>query len=154
MIQRIQTIWLLLSAILSGFLIKGEIVNFVDKSGQKFFAGFLGLYKKSETGSEVINNSFLLAGLILFISLLSLLTIFLYKRRHFQKILCFILAGLSICLILLVTYYSLFLVKNFSVGLIPGVKMIFPLLLFILAILAYIGISKDDRLVKSFDRLR
>jgi hypothetical protein len=154
MIQRIQTIWLLLSAFLSGFLVKGGIVNFIDKSGQKFYTGFSGIYKQSETGNELIRNSIPLAVLIILITLLSLTTIFLYNRRHIQRVLSLILVGLSLCLVILVTFYSFLVLKNNGADLVPGIKMVFPLLILIAEILAYSGITRDERLVKSYDRLR
>jgi glucan phosphoethanolaminetransferase (alkaline phosphatase superfamily) len=154
MIQRIQTIWLLLSAFFSGLLINGGIVNFIDKSGQKFYTGFFGIYKQFDTGNELIRSSIPLAALIILISLLSLITIFLYKSRRIQRVLSLILLSLSLCLIILVTFYSYILVKNYGADLVPGVKMVFPVLVLIAVILAYIGIIRDDRLVKSYDRLR
>ncbi len=154
MIQRIQSMWLLLSAAFSGLLIKGSIINFADKSGQKFFVGFSGIYKHVDSGNEIIRNSIPLAAIIVIIMLLSLITIFLYKSRRTQRVLSLILTSLSLCLVILVIFYSYILVKNYDAALIPGVKMVFPVLILVAVILAYIGINRDDRLVKSYDRLR
>ena len=44
--------------------------------------------------------------------------------------------------------------KKYGAELEPGLKMVIPLLIMISVTLAYRGISKDDRLVKSYDRLR
>jgi hypothetical protein len=154
MIQRIQSIWLLLSAILGGFLIRGGIVNFIDKSGQKFYTGFSGIYKQIENGSEALRSSVSMASLIILIPVISIIIIFLYKSRKAQKVLSLILICLSLCLIILVIFYSYILSKSYSAELVPGVKMTFPLLILVFEVLAYSGISKDDRIVKSYDRLR
>ncbi len=154
MIQRIQTIWLLISAISSGFLIKGGIVNFIDKTGHKYFTGFSGIYKLNESGQEIVTSSVPLAVLIILIPLLSLISILFFKSRRIQKVLTLILVTLSLCLIILVTYYSYILMKSYDTEFVFGIKMVLPLIILIAVILAYRGISSDDRLVKSYDRLR
>jgi hypothetical protein len=154
MIQRIQSLWLLLSALLAGFLLRGGIVNFIDKSGQKFSTGFPGIYEQLETGTEIIRGSVPLASLIIMIPVFSILTIFLYKNRRFQKVLSLILICMSLCLIILVIYYSCILSENYKAELVPGLKMAFPMLILVFEVLAYSGISRDDRLVRSYERLR
>lgn len=154
MIQRIQTIWLLISAISSGFLMTGGIVNFIDKAGQQYFTGFSGIYKLNDSGSDLIAISVPLAAIIILIPVLSVISILLFKSRRIQKVLTLIIITFSLCLIILVTYYSYILMKNYSTELVPGVKIVIPLIILIAAILSYRGISKDDRLVKSYDRLR
>ncbi len=154
MIQRIQSIWLLISAIASGFLVKGGIINFIDATGQKYFTGFSGISKFADTGQELIVRSIPLAALIIVIILLSVVSILLFKSRQVQKVFTLVLVALSLCLIILVTYYSYILLKNYGAELIPGFKMALPVIILIAAILAYRGILRDDRLVKSYDRLR
>jgi hypothetical protein len=44
--------------------------------------------------------------------------------------------------------------KNYAAEIVPGIKMVIPFIIMIAAILAYRGIASDDRLVKSYDRLR
>jgi hypothetical protein len=154
MIQRIQTVWLFLSTLLTGFLIKGSILNFIDKTGQKFYTGFSGIIKHFDTGDELVRSSIPLQAIIILITLLSFITIFLYKSRWIQKVLSLTLIGLSLILVILVSFYSYILAKNYEANLVPGVKMVFPILILIFFILAYRGISGDDRLVKSYDRLR
>jgi hypothetical protein len=45
-------------------------------------------------------------------------------------------------------------VKHNSAILEPGYRIIMPLLSLIFLVLAYLGVKKDDELVKSYDRLR
>lgn len=154
MIQRIQSIWLLISAISSGFLMKGGIINFIGEAGEKYFTGFSGIYKLADTGQELIIRSIPLSALIILIPVLSLISIFLFKSRQLQKVLTLVLVTLSLCLIIMVTYYSYILIKNYTAEIVPGIKMLIPLIILIALILAYRGIVRDDRLVKSYDRLR
>jgi predicted HAD superfamily Cof-like phosphohydrolase len=51
-------------------------------------------------------------------------------------------------------YYLLWVTGKFQTELVPGVKMLIPLLILTFGILAFIGIKKDEKLVKSYDRLR
>ena len=154
MIQRIQTMWLLISAISAGFLLKGGIMNFIDKAGHKFYTSFSGIYKLNDSGSDLLTSSVPLAVLIILIPVLSVISILLFKSRRIQKVLTLILITFSLCLIILVIYYSYVLMKNYNAELVPGIKMIIPLIILIALFLAYKGISRDDLLVKSYDRLR
>jgi hypothetical protein len=154
MIQRIQTLWLILSAVLSGFLMKGGIVNMVDKAGQKYYTGFAGIYKITDSGKELLINSVPLAALIILIPVLSVFCTLIFKTRRIQKIVALIIFAFSSCLTILVTYYSIAIMNKYDAELVPGVRMVIPLLIMITVSLAYTGISKDDRLVKSYDRLR
>jgi hypothetical protein len=51
-------------------------------------------------------------------------------------------------------YVSFRIVSKFDARLIPGFKIILPIVILVLSILAFRGIKKDDQLVKSYDRLR
>jgi hypothetical protein len=154
MIQRIQTIWLIISTLSSGLLIKGGIIEFVDKAGQEYFTGFSGIYKLNGSGYELVTNSVPLAAVIILILVLSIITILLFKRRKIQKVLSLVLITFSLCMIILITYYSFILMKNYDAEFVPGVKMVIPLIILIALVLAYKGISRDDNIVKSYDRLR
>ena len=154
MIQRIQTIWLLISAISSLLLIKGGIINLIDKAGQKYYTGFSGTFKLSTSGPELITGSVSLSALIIIIPVVSVITLLLFKWRRIQKVLALVLVSLSSCLIILIAYYSFILMRNYDSELIPGFKMVLPLIILIASILAYKGISGDNNLIKSYDRLR
>ncbi len=135
MIQRQQSLWLLLSTLSAFFSYK-----------LPFYAGQLkdGKYEELDGGS----NFFLLilTGISL---LLSLITIFLYKERRQQ--LKMAIGGAALALIILIIYFT-------SIGqYLKGSISITCLLAFaILAgyIMAARGIWKDEKLVKSLDKLR
>ena len=155
MIQRIQSLYLLLTTLLSLLFLNGSILNFINNSGSAIRITFTGIVKSSEgQGIEVINNLLLLSVIIVIIPVLSLITIFFFKNRNVQVWLSGILITLVAGMILISIYCSYLIITQYNGEIVPGIKMTLPLLLLILSILAFRGIRKDDRLVKSYDRLR
>jgi hypothetical protein len=65
-----------------------------------------------------------------------------------------ILIILTIIFIAALIHVSFSIISKFDGTIIPGIKMLLPILIMVLSILAYMGIRKDDKLVKSYDRLR
>jgi hypothetical protein len=65
-----------------------------------------------------------------------------------------IIVILVILMIAALGFYSFREIKIFNAKIIPGISMIYPLLILILCVLALRGISRDERLVKSYDRMR
>jgi uncharacterized membrane protein len=85
------------------------------------------------------------------IALLSVVAIFLYKHRKRQ-----ILIGNLILLLLVLAYPLHFIFDGIPADLLRTVRytFAFPLVAAILVCLAIRGIKKDERLVRSADRLR
>jgi glucose uptake protein GlcU len=140
MLQRMQTIWLLLAAACAGLTMKFSFFsgNKITTPGQP--ATFQSL---TATGTIFINicTVTLLVG--------CLFNIFNYKnrKRQFRSTLGLILLGI----INLALYYEE--TKKFaegSLGLTAALAIAIPILLF----LAARGIRRDQKLVKSLDRLR
>lgn len=136
MIQRIQTIWLLLAAV-AGFL----TLNMPFYSGSQAATNlFVELTAKSDT---------LILILTVAVAVLSLVTVFLYKNRPLQMKLT--LVGIVLSIITLILYYSetrQFTQGNFSL------TAVLSFLVPVFLILAARGIYKDNKLIKSLDRLR
>lgn len=129
MLQRIQTVWIFLAVL-------GAV--FLNITAQDF--DVLGAYL-------TINASTVI--LILF----GVLSIFSFKNRKRQILLNNISIIINALLIGLLAYWLL----NLSGGIsIPekGIEPIFPLISVICLLLANVYIKKDERLVKSVDRLR
>jgi len=143
MIQRIQTIYLVLSSILSGGII------FV-----------FSLWKQNETEMYALDllssESLLLKSIpILFLcsSVLALITIFLFKNRKLQFVLNRINILINLFLIGLLVYNLLILSGQNKVSE-KGLTLFIPILLVLLLVFANKAIHKDENLVKSVDRLR
>jgi hypothetical protein len=85
---------------------------------------------------------------------ISLITIFIFKNRKVQlKLTGFLIILIVVCIIALI-HVSMSIISKFEAGIIPGFKMILPVIMLIFSVLAYKGIRKDDQLVKSYERLR
>ena len=139
MIQRIQTVWLFLVALCAAFTFK-----FPFYSGNMIGKDNIPRYEKL-----VASSNFLL---LIFTAILiggAIAIIFLYKNRKQQLWLTITAAGLSI--INIIIYFSQ--LKKFISGNVSlAAVLVFAIPIFLL--LAANGIWKDEKLVKSLDRLR
>jgi hypothetical protein len=154
MIQRIQTIWLSALALLSLALIRGGIMQFNPGDGTLFTLGFSGITKDTGGSTEVIAGSIGLPLTIILIPVLAIAAIFLFKKIKLQKTVTLIVIAFSLCLLIMTAYYWYLISHKFSGVPVPGIKMSFPPVILVLAIMAYRGMVKDERLLKSYDRLR
>ena len=152
MIQRIQTIYLLVVALLMASLFIYPFAELLGASGQIFIFNFNGLSVENEEGMYL----FTLPPMILLILIVSIsfLSIFLYKKRVLQmRINLF-------NLILMPGYLGLnyYYIQNFSKqldGIVSySVTAIFPIIGAIITYLAIRAIGKDEALVRSMDRIR
>ncbi|MBK7132496.1 MAG: DUF4293 domain-containing protein [Bacteroidales bacterium] len=150
MIQRIQTVYLFLTTLISVLFLSGEFINFSDESGTVIIFTLAGISGISGPVFKTLPVSLL----IIIIPVLSLVTIFLFKNRRLQLILCKVLLALISALVISLVIYSYLVTRRYNAEIIPGIKMTIPVVQFILSYLAYRGIKKDDDLVKSYDRLR
>jgi hypothetical protein len=88
------------------------------------------------------------------IPVLSVGAVFLYKKIRLQKTVALLVVAFSICLCILTGFYWYSIGAKFDGVPVPGIKMVFPLLITVFSVLAYRGIVKDENLLKSYDRLR
>lgn len=141
MIQRIQTIWLLLIAGCAFATYSLPIYNgyLADGTSRKF----------------LIPDSFLLFPLVFGMGGLALVSIFLFKKRKLQLRLCIVGILMAAAVITLEYFKTIDFKKlnNFQSGSYQGGALI-PFVMFILFFLAARGIYKDEKLVKSLNRLR
>jgi hypothetical protein len=155
MIQRLQSLYLIIVLMFTLFFFSGAVFKFTDESGkaiQMLLNGNL-TDQAGQTFAQPL-TAWPLTGLLVLISALSLITIFLYKNRKIQLILAIAVIFSASALIIALSYYAISVMNIYRLTIIPGFKMAIPVLDFIFSILAYRGILKDDRLVKSYDRLR
>lgn len=141
MIQRIQTVWLLLAALTASiaFFVPFAI-EFISEMDTTEVAG---------TGMNAVNNILVLI-LIADIILCALIAIFTFKNRKVQKAFCVIIILLSIVCAGFMVYTAEFETTNRTIRL----GVIAPVLSFIFGFFALSGVRKDDKLVKNLDRLR
>lgn len=152
MIQRIQSIYLLVVSILLGTMFFYPLAEMLSSDGQLFVYYFNGLAREGEEALYLLTiPPIILLGIIVGISFI---TIFLYKKRIIQMRLN------SFNVILMIGYLGLnyYYIQNFSKQL-EGVvsyqiAAIFPFIAAILTYLAIRAIGKDEALIRSMDRIR
>ena len=136
MLQRIQTVYLLLAAGLSAGLI---------------FVFHLWI---SDSGDTVfVKDNLLYLGLFLGSAVLSLVSVFIYNNRKLQFVLGRLNIILNFVLLGVIVYQSQNLPGETAVSE-NGIGMFLPLVSIVLLALANKAIKKDEDLVKSVDRLR
>lgn len=151
MIQRIQTIFLLIIVVLSVLMLTGDLLVMDTGTGTLFTISFSGL---GENGGETIQRLWPLTVILCLVPLLTLAAIFLYKKRALQMRITMFVLLLSLGTIILGAFYVIMFDKKIDVSILWKLKAIFPLISAILAWLAYRSIMKDDLKVRSYDRLR
>lgn len=155
MIQRIQSLYLLLIVVFSTLLLSGNILTFTDSGNNVLNLKYSGL---AGTGSYTVNSPgqflILFIALNILLALLSLISVFLYRNRKRQGNI--VLAAIIITLLIILTEFLMAynLMSNADLRLIPGAGLILPPLMAVLAVLARRGIKKDEKLVSSYERLR
>ena len=139
MIQRIQTVWLFLAALFAALTFKFPFYsgNVINKENVQQFEKLVA----SSNFLVLIFTAGLVAGTVIMI--------FLYKNRKQQMWLVGAAAGLSIInIVLYFTELKKFVSGNMSL------TAVFALTIPVFLFLAINGIWKDEKLVKSLDRLR
>lgn len=152
MIQRIQSIFLLLTAILMAAAIFCPLVEIADggKIATTFHSFGIG---------KLFNAEYPTWGVLTFAvlsSLLALINIFLFKKRKLQANL-----GLLTALFIIVHYVALMMYlgaylsrldSTYTLNIQFGI--ILPVVALVFDLLAVFKIRKDEKLVKSLDRIR
>lgn len=136
MLQRVQTIYLVLAAAVSAGL-SMYLPYGLDKDA-------VALYSKTEP--------FLLT-MFVGSAILSLISVFLFKNRKLQFVLGRINILLNFILLGVFVYWSLTVSGEAHVSE-KGIGMIIPVISIVLLVMANKAIKKDENLVKSVDRLR
>ena len=143
MIQRIQTLYLILAAAISGGFI--FVFSLWSSEETKVFA--LDLFNNGSLLLKAIPVSFLLSAI------LSCIAIFLFKNRQLQFVVGRLSILINLLLLGLLIYVSLTLPGEIKISE-KGIGMFLPILAVLLIVLANKAIKKDEDLVKSADRLR
>ena len=155
MIQRIQSVYLLLTTILSGLFLTGNIFRLISGESSELVMTFRGIFEANgENSIEPFGMAIPLALLAILVPIISLAAIFLFKNRKLQLKITLALIIMEVLLLATTTYNCVYLIRHFDATLIPGFRMFIPFITVILSILAYRRIRNDENLVRSYDRLR
>ncbi len=139
MLQRIQTIYLILAAIVTGVL------------------PFIFPLWKEQTGTEINEFYFMMdmsySALFALSTTLSVVSIISFKKRQNQFVMGRLNIILNLILLGLFVYRLLTLSGETTVSE-KGIGMFLPIVAIVFLVLANKAIKKDEDLVKSVDRLR
>ncbi len=136
MIQRIQSVWLLLASVCAFLTFK-----------MPYYVGSIGDMPYQELNATTGGNVILILTAV--VSMLALLILFLYKQRVLQLRLCIV--GILLEAVLIFLYYSK--TKTFTQGSYSLTSMLHSAII-LFFVLAGQAINKDQNLVKNSDRLR
>jgi len=155
MIQRIQTVYLIIIVILTGFTLFTPYAGLINKAEVlSYVVNYNGIFLNQDTGALFQQNVWALSALTALILITAFITIFLFKKRVIQIRLLFF------NLILMLGYYVLLFIYLWQAGeklnaeWYLNLVTAFPLINVILSFLAIRSIGKDEALIKSLNRLR
>ena len=139
MIQRIQTVWLLFAVVFAALTYKFPFYtgNIIDKDNVQ---RYIKLVASSNVFLLILTAGFIIGTIAI---------IFLYKNRKQQLWLTIVAACLSI-INLVIYFYETGKFTSGNMSLTSILAFAIPIFL----ILAANGIRKDEKLIKSLDRLR
>lgn len=154
MIQRIQTLYLLVALLLTAMLIFVPFAELAGTDGVNYMFDISGIFKYSSTGKTILLNTWPIIFMISITLLMQTITIFQYKNRKRQIKLSYLcIASLFVMKALL--YYYTWSSSHLTGGDMQARLFAeFPTIALILVFLAILGIRKDENLVKSIDRIR
>ncbi len=144
MIQRIQSIFMLISAICAGLLMKLPFAR-----SETNITNHL-LYNN---GKLDLTDNIILMALVLLSAFLAFISIFLYRNRKLQVSISYV--GILFILGALGAAFWLYWSNTpDSANISLGLGFLMPIMYLVFSLLAVHFIKKDDNLVKSMDRLR
>lgn len=152
MIQRIQSVWLLFASVTIFLLLAIPVASSVE-GGKEFWIQATGLYQQENGVTTKTDNHTPLIVSVIAVGLMCIAVIFNFKKRSLQKRLCFVL----IAMVVLLSFWIFTYVQKIPGGLAnisynAGIAL--PILAIVFCVLAVRGITKDEQLLRSADRLR
>lgn len=144
MIQRIQSVYLLLATLISGGLI--FVLNlWLNELGDKFF-----VMDSFSTGNVLLVT---MAVLFFVSACITGIAIFKFKNRKLQFVLGRVTILINFLILGILVYYSQNLSGEIQISE-KGIGLFIPIFTILLVVMANKAIKKDEELVKSVDRLR
>ncbi len=152
MIQRIQTVYFLIAEILIGMLFFFPFAEITDKGGRIYQLDFKVFYPDAAQNVNWLGSPLFLLGVGCL--LLILATIFQYKHRLLQVRMSIASVLLLLGLSAMIFYYGKSAETIVSGSGALNLVFLSPLIASIVIYLAIRAIQKDEKLVRSIDRIR
>lgn len=158
MIQRIQTLYLFLAFLAIALLFAFPLAQFFSETGTYIFS-ITGLKNMVPGEPDAFNPKVFLPMVIVAIgiALLVLFTIFQFKKRALQIKLTSVGVFASIVLIMGIFFLYIPMIEK-KIKIVPNyldsIGIYLPLIALVFIVMANRAIKRDDKLVRSADRLR
>ncbi len=157
MIQRIQSLYLFLASVAMSVLFFLPIADFWGDISYQFSIFSFG--DISVDASSPFADAFTTPAMafVIVLVLLPLLAIFMFKNRKKQLMAVRVCLALIIAFLVLVFFYYIPTIEKeivLQADYVSAKGMFFPLASLIFIILAQRGIIKDEKLIRSMDRIR
>jgi hypothetical protein len=155
MIQRIQSIYLLIAALCSGLLLAAPLYNI--ETATATYQLFLGGMVQTNPKDTILTSQPAILAVGILLTLFPIIILFLYKKRQVQMRLAVsaMMANTAMLLLLVgIVNKSIEHITELHVKETYGFGLILPALSIVFLFLANKAIRKDDNLIRSADRLR
>ena len=154
MIQRIQSLYLLIADLLIAMLFFVPFAEIAGKGGHLYLLSATGFRPEEASGGAVLVNTWPLLFLSGVLLLGLIFVLFQFKNRVRQIKFSYAAILLQLILTALICFFAWS--GSYQVGGTFSLKIYFtlPLIASVIVYLAIRGIRKDDNLVKSIDRIR
>lgn len=154
MIQRIQTLFLLLSAVLIFLVFMFPLSELLVNENLIYIFRYRGIYEMADNAEILMIPSMPLAILFGIVLIINMISIFLFKNRMLQMRLSIVNIMLMLGSIGLAYFYIHTAFNELGTSVQFSFVATFPLISAILTYMAFRRIKKDEKLVKSLDRIR
>jgi hypothetical protein len=154
MIQRIQTVYLLTATFLLILLFSNPIAEIIVSESLYLTLWHYKIVSVNDTFFTPM-STWPITVLLSIIIVIEVFTVFLYKRRQIQIRLCIFGLLLMFGLVGLIYFFT-----KYTLSSLDGMRSVFlwpivcPMIAIILNYLALKSIQKDEKLVRSYDRIR
>ena len=138
--------------VIMGLMFFFPLLRFVDLNSNIYELTYLGIMN-IDKGNYIV-KAIPLSILLVVIMLLLLITIFSYKKRILQMRLSVFSILLMIGSLGLIFFYALHGQSKINGEIFYLYPVVFPVVSAILTFLAFKGVKKDEKLVRSYDRIR
>jgi hypothetical protein len=154
MLQRIQSLFIVISLLLWVLIYFSPLASVYD-STEIYQLKISGLGMLTESGTELISRLLPLMIFFISVSIIQISALFLYRRRRLQMRFCIYSAISQAGFLMLVFYYVYQTSSGESdISVAWNFPVILPVCSAILNLISYRFILKDERLVRSIDRIR
>ncbi|TAJ10492.1 DUF4293 family protein [Marinilabiliaceae bacterium JC017] len=153
MLQRKQTIYLLVATLVTGSLFFQKLVSFIS-STNLYIMKFNGIFT-AKTDNPELTMSTLAFTILLGLSVaMGLVTVFLFKKRMIQIRLCALNIGLMLGITGMIYYFAKTGARELAAEYTFHFPIVLPLIAIILTVMAIKAIGRDEALIRSMDRIR